>query len=170
MFEWLTMFVSLIILSIDGFIIGILFGIKKIRTKLTTLLVISLFTSFVMFLALFLGHVAGEVIPYQAIKFFSGMLLIGVGIYQILKDSPVYNDAFLIKLALIINLDGLAYGIQAGMNDRGYSFALFVGLFLFIAFIGGIIQGYSLKNRPIVMYLSMLPGLVFILLGFSKMI
>ncbi|MGO4889206.1 hypothetical protein ACJ2A9_15765 [Anaerobacillus sp. MEB173] len=170
MFDWIPLLFSIILLSLDGFVIAFIFGLKKIRVKLTALMVIAIFTSFIMLFALFFGHVLGEVIPTRGLTVFSGMLLIGIGVYQLISDPPIYRPSFLFQLAIIINIDGLAYGIQAGMNGRGYSFAIFVGIFIFFALVLGIIQGQTLKNPLIVNHLSILPGLIFILLGLSKII
>ncbi|WP_209124668.1 manganese efflux pump [Alkalihalobacillus sp. BA299] len=161
---------SLFLLSIDGFIIGFIFGLKKIRIELSTLTVLSVFTSIVMLVALFFGHLFGEFIPTDIIKSFSGIVLIAIGAYQLMSDPPLYKPSFLIRLAIIINIDSLAYGVQAGLAGRSYSFAFFVGVFLFIAVIFGVIQGYTIKNSFVLRYLEVLPGFIFIILGLSKFI
>ncbi|WP_078427127.1 manganese efflux pump [Alkalihalobacterium alkalinitrilicum] len=161
---------SLFLLSIDGFIIGFIFGLKKIRIAISTLTIISIFTAFVMLIALFFGNIVGELIPTYAIKVFSGILLITIGTYQLISDPPLYQPSFLIRLAIIINIDGLAYGVQAGLAGRSYSFAFFVGIFLFFAIVFGVVQGSTIKNRFITRYLAVLPGFIFIVLGISKFI
>ncbi|WP_216827706.1 manganese efflux pump [Alkalihalobacterium elongatum] len=168
--EALAFLFSLFLLSIDGFIIGFIFGLKKIRIELLTLTVISIFTALVMLVALFFGNVAGEFIPTYAIKVLSGVLLISIGAYQLMSAPPIYQPSFLIRLAIIINIDGLAYGVQAGLAGRSYSFAFFVGVFLFIAIVFGVVQGNTIKNPLILRYIAILPGVIFIVLGLSKFI
>lgn len=168
--EWLSALFSLIILSLDAFIIGFIFGIKKIRIQLSSLFIVALITSFIMFIALFIGKVAGLIIPISGVAILSGIMLIGIGIYQFINNQPLYSDSFLFKLAVIINFDSFAYGLQAGMNGRGYGFAVFIGIFIFLAIIFGVIQGRTLKNSLIIQNITILPGVIFILLGLSKII
>lgn len=168
--EALAFLFSLFLLSIDGFIIGFIFGLKRIRIELATLTIISIFTALVMLIALFFGNVVGEFIPTYAIKVLSGILLIVIGAYQLLSNPPLYQPSFLIRLAIIINIDGLAYGVQAGLAGRSYSFAFFVGIFLFAAIVFGVIQGNTIRNSFVLRYLAVLPGSIFIVLGLSKFI
>ena len=159
-----------ILVSVDAFAIGFLFGLKRIRIPLIIIMLIALFSSFIIFFSMGIGHLLGELISTSIISVFAGVILIVIGVYNFFSEMPLYRRSYFIMVALLMNVDSIGYGIQAGLADRSFWFSPLAGLIIFVAFILGIIYGHETKNRFIVRYMSIIPGLVFILLGLSKLL
>lgn len=158
-----------VLISIDGFIIGLLFSLKRIRVSLNVVVAIGLFSSFVIFFSMGIGQLVGEIIPSQIISITAGLIMIGIGIYNLFNDFPLYQPSFFIIIALIINIDNLGYGLQAGLSNLPFSFALLVGFFVCLSLISGLIAGHDTKNTLILRYIEVLPAFLFISLGVSKL-
>ncbi|HEU4962303.1 MAG TPA: sporulation membrane protein YtaF [Bacilli bacterium] len=95
-------FVSLLVLafavSLDGFGVGITYGLRKIRIPWWSLLVVTLCAASMILVAMQVGSVLSQYVPVQFAKSFGAVILIGVGsfaIYNILtqkeKDLPEAN-------------------------------------------------------------------------------
>lgn len=158
------------LMSIDAFAIGFLFGVKRIRIPLIIIALIAMFSSFVIFFSMGIGHLLGDLIPTSVIQTVAGFLLIGLGIYNLIYEMPLYRRSYFVMVALLMNVDSLGYGIQAGLAERSFWFAPMAGVIIFSAFILGIIYGHEIKNRFIIRYISLVPSLIFLLLGVSKLL
>jgi putative Mn2+ efflux pump MntP len=117
-----------------------------------------------------IGHFLGEIIPTSMIQTLAGFLLIAIGIYNLLNDLPLYRRSYFIMIALLMNVDSFGYGIQAGLADRSFWFAPMAGFIIFAAFILGIIHGQETKNQFIIRYMAVIPSMIFVLLGLSKLL
>lgn len=159
-----------ILVSIDGYVIGFSFGLKRIRIPVTVVAMIALFSSFVILFSMGIGQLIGDLIPTNGIQTFAGILMIAVGLYNLTHDLPLYRRSYFLMIALFMNVDSFGYGIQAGLAERSYSFALVAGLLLFAALIIGVIHGHETRNRFILRYVTLFPSLLFILLGVSKLL
>lgn len=159
-----------ILVSIDAFAIGFLFGLKRIQIPLIIVVLIALFSSFVIFFSMGIGRFLGELVPSSIIQTVAGCLLIGLGIYNFIYEMPLYRRSYFVMVALLMNVDSLGYGIQAGLAERSFWFAPIAGIIIFLAFIFGIIYGHETKNRFILRYVSIIPSFIFLLLGFSKLL
>ncbi|TWI59223.1 hypothetical protein [Halalkalibacter nanhaiisediminis] len=157
-----------ILVSIDGYIIGFSFGLKRIRVPITIVVLIALFSSFVILFSMGIGHFIGDILPTNGIQSFAGILMIAVGFYNMVHDLPLYRRSFFLMIALFMNVDSFSYGIQAGLAERSLSFAPIAGLLIFFAMFIGVIHGHETKNRFILRYVRLLPSLLFIFLGLSK--
>ncbi|WP_227938143.1 manganese efflux pump [Alkalihalobacillus deserti] len=158
------------LVSIDAFAIGFLFGVKRIRIPLIIIVLIAMFSSFVIFFSMGIGRLLGELIPSSIIQTVAGFLLIGLGIYNLIYEMPLYRRSYFIMVALLMNVDSLGYGIQAGLAERSFWFAPLAGIIIFSAFILGIIYGHETKNQFVIRYVSLIPSFIFLLLGFSKVL
>ncbi|MDV2885089.1 hypothetical protein RYX45_07840 [Alkalihalophilus pseudofirmus] len=158
-----------LLVSIDGFVIGFMFGLKRIKIPLIVLVFISIFSAIVIFLSMGVGRLLGEVIPSSIIQTLAAILMIGVGVYNLFNELPLYRQSYFVIIALLINVDSVGYGIQAGFAERPFWFAPLAGTILFLALIFGIIRGHETKNPFILKYIASLPGLLFICLGVMKL-
>jgi putative Mn2+ efflux pump MntP len=158
-----------LLISIDGFVIGLLFSLKRLRISLSIIVAIGTFSSFVIFFSMGVGYLAGEIIPSQIITKLAGFMMIGIGVYNLFNEFPLYQRSFFVIIALLINVDNFGYGIQAGLSNQPFSLALFVGFFICLALISGVIAGYETKNKLIIRYMEFLPAILFISLGISKL-
>jgi putative Mn2+ efflux pump MntP len=165
----LLIFLALLV-SIDGFVIGFMFGLKRIKIPLIVLLLISIFSAFVIFFSMGVGRVLGDVIPSSFIQTLAGILMISVGIYNLFNDLPLYRRSYFIIIALLMNVDSVGYGVQAGLAERPFWFAPLAGILLLFALIFGIIHGHETKNPFVLRYVAALPGLLFICLGMMKLL
>ncbi len=158
------------LVSIDAFGIGFLFGLKKIRIPVVFIAMIALFSAFVVFFSMGVGRIIGDLVPASSIQTSAAVLMIAIGIYNMFFDLPLYRRSYFVMVALLMNVDSVGYGIQAGLSDRSFWFAPMAGVIIFIAFIIGVIYGHELKSRFIIKYMTFIPSIIFLLLGFSKLL
>ncbi|ARK30739.1 manganese efflux pump [Halalkalibacter krulwichiae] len=170
MLAFILLLLLSVLVSIDAFAIGFLFGLKRIRIPLVIIGLIALFSSFVIFFSMGVGRFIGEIIPSSIIQTFAGILLIGIGLYNLFFDMPVYRKSYFVMIALLMNVDSLGYGIQAGLAERSFWFAPLAGIIIFTAFIIGIIYGHETKSRFILRYMAVIPSMIFVILGISKLL
>ncbi|KHF40449.1 manganese efflux pump [Halalkalibacter okhensis] len=170
MLAFILLLLLSMLISMDAFAIGFLFGLKKIRIPLIVVAMIALFSAFVVFFSMGIGRFIGELIPTSIIQTIAGLLLIGIAIFNFLYDLPLYRRSYFVMIALLMNVDSLGYGIQAGLSDRSFWFAPMTGIIIFAAFIVGIIYGHEIKNRFIIRYMTYIPSILFLLLGLSKLL
>lgn len=69
--------------SLDSLIIGIAYGIKKIRIGLLINFIIALIVTFGTFISMILGAVVSELIPAIITKYIGSILLICIGIWML---------------------------------------------------------------------------------------
>ncbi|MDT8860616.1 manganese efflux pump [Alkalihalobacillus sp. MEB130] len=170
MLAFILLLLLSMLVSIDAFAIGFLFGLKKIRIPLIVVAMIALFSAFVVFFSMGIGRFIGDFVPTNVIQTGAGILLIGIGIFNLIYDLPLYRRSYFVMIALLMNVDSFGYGIQAGLAERSFWFAPLAGIIIFGAFIIGVIQGHETKSRFILRYMSVIPSILFLLLGFSKLL
>ncbi|WP_332694683.1 hypothetical protein [Halalkalibacter lacteus] len=158
------------LVSIDAFAIGFLFGLKKIRIPLIFVAMIALFSAFVIFFSMGIGRIIGDLVPTASIQTGAGVLMIAIGIFNLFFDLPLYRRSYFVMVALLMNVDSVGYGIQAGLSERSFWFAPMAGVIIFIAFIIGVIQGHEIRSRFIIKYMTFIPSILFLLLGLSKLL
>ncbi|WP_100372942.1 hypothetical protein [Bacillus sp. FJAT-45037] len=159
-----------VLVSIDGFVIGFMFGLKRIRIPLIVIALIAIFSSFVIFFSMGIGRLIGEIVPSSFIQMFAGILMISVGLYNLFHELPLYRRSFFVIIALLMNVDSVGYGVQAGLAERPFWFAPLAGFILFFALVIGIIRGYETRNPFILKYMTAIPGVLFICLGLTKVL
>ncbi len=205
-------------ISLDGLVVGITYGLKKIKIEVLPILIISVSSAITILVSMSLGSLLSSFLsPRWAVKI-GGIFLIVIGIwlfYQSLSDLVVQEDkknkrsqeeinqifSFKIKsLGIIINIlkepveadvdysgvisnrealflgvalafDAFGAGIAAAMT--GYYpvvTALTVGGFKFLLLSLGLYLGAHIQENILGDKIRLLPGIILILLGLSKLI
>ncbi|WP_018924482.1 hypothetical protein [Salsuginibacillus kocurii] len=171
MAETLAMIFLSIVLSLDGAVTGFIFASKRIPIHVLDITAISCLAVLIMGLAMFFGSLFSVVFPIGFIELLDGLLFIAIGVYQWVGEVPLYQRNLIISIAILVNIDVLAFGLQAGMMDRSYAFTFWVGCCLFAALVSGILLGEKLRHNPYLLQLGqVLPGVLFILIGLFKLI
>ncbi|OCL27564.1 sporulation membrane protein YtaF [Orenia metallireducens] len=214
--DLLAIFILAFAVSLDGFIVGITYGLKKIKIGLLPILIISLSSGMTILASMTLGRLLASFLSPSGAEKIGGILLIFIGIwllYQSIRellhtnndednqeDNPKEIFTFKIEsLGLIINilkepvkadfdysgvisnkealflgvalaLDAFGAGIAAAMT--GYDSlltAVSVSGFKFILLTGGIYLGKQIESLVFSDKIRLLPGIILILLGLSKL-
>jgi putative Mn2+ efflux pump MntP len=181
-------------LSMDGFGIGLSYGLRKIKVSLFSLCIICLFSAFAIAFSMTFGKVLAFFLPNNRAVFLGALILIVVGIWLILQQyflnlwdchvinilkEPVQADlnksgeidlkeAFFLGFALA--MDALGAGLGASMS--GYSLLwtpIMVGIAEFIMINLGIIVGKKLQIDRLKKLATLLPGGIIIILGIAKL-
>lgn len=71
-------------LSLDGFGVGVAYGIRKIKIPPMSLVVISLTSSAAIGISMLFGHLVARYVSLEVAKFLGAVILIGVGIWVLL--------------------------------------------------------------------------------------
>ena len=100
--------------SLDSLIIGIAYGIKKIRIKLSINIIIALIVTLGTFLSMLLGTILGKFIPRYICNYIGAILLIFVGLWMTLnyfKEQKISKNYYCDNDAIITNdlIDSLNY-------------------------------------------------------------
>lgn len=83
--ELLVLFVFGIALSLDGFVAGLAYGLRRIKVPIVSMLIISLTSGVAISLSLALGQVAAQGIPPELARQLGGGLLILLGLWILLQ-------------------------------------------------------------------------------------
>lgn len=93
-------FISLLILalavSLDGFSVGVMYGLRKIRIPLVSVAIISLCSGCIIYLSMQIGVLVSRFVDPLYAKAAGGLILIGIGIwavYQVLSKKKDEDDA-----------------------------------------------------------------------------
>ncbi len=156
-------------MSIDGFAIGLLFGLKRIRISLSVIFVIAMFSGFIIFVSMGFGRLLGEIVPTHYMGSIAGVMMICLGVYNLFNEIPLYQRSYFVMIALLINVDSFGYGIQAGLAMQSFSLAPLAAFSIGFSLLFGIIYGKKTKNHFFLQYITFMPSLFFILLGISKL-
>ncbi|WP_017727581.1 hypothetical protein [Halalkalibacterium ligniniphilum] len=170
MFDLIILVFLSILTSLDGFFIGFLYGFKRVKIPLQHIVALSAFSAVIVFFSMSVGRLIGEFVPSYILHTLAGIMMIGLGLYNLVHQPPLHARSYFITLALIMNIDSLGYGLQAGITERSFYLAPLVGVILFVSFLFGMIQGHFVKNPLILQSMASLPGLVFIFLGICKLL
>lgn len=100
--------------SLDSLIIGIAYGIKKIRIKLSINIIIALIVTLGTFLSMLLGTILGKFIPRYICNYIGAILLIFVGLWITLnyfKEQKISKNYYCDNDDIITNdlIDSLNY-------------------------------------------------------------
>lgn len=159
-----------IALSIDGFGVGLAYGLKKIKLSIIPIFLIAIISAITMMFAIFLGHTIADFVPSHLGKMIGGTILIIIGIWQLIEGWKNYRLKKLAtnnkinSLLLIFNIEifGLILQVmrepgRADVDDSGEincKEALLLGIALNIdaigAGLGAGIARYSLLLIPTV--------------------
>ncbi|GGJ78903.1 putative sporulation protein YtaF [Anoxybacillus voinovskiensis] len=215
MLKYVSMMMLALAVSLDSLSVGVTYGMRKMKFPLSSLVVIALFSGFMLLMSMYVGSFLVLLLPVRAEKAIAACILVAIGvwaIYNVLKKredeleevvprsaatmkiwrvhlkrlgiviqilkrpsladldgsgSISMNEALLIGFAL--SMDAFGAGLSASL--LGYSplmLALLVSLLnmLFIRF--GLKTGYTFAKTKIMKKATVIPGLILICLGISK--
>ncbi|HHY06464.1 MAG TPA: sporulation membrane protein YtaF [Clostridia bacterium] len=181
-------------LSMDGFGMGLSYGLRRIKIPFFPLFVICLFSALAIAFSMTFGIVLAFFLPNGSAVILGALVLVVVGLWIILQQyflnlwdcliinilkEPVQADlnksgeidlkeAFFLGFALA--MDALGAGLGAAMS--GYSLfwtSLLVGATEFIMINSGIIVGQRLQIDRLKKTATILPGGIIIILGLTKL-
>ena len=161
-------------LSIDGFGVGLAYGIRKIKVTFLPIILIVLCSVPAMTLSLSAGRLVAGLIPLRLAGITGGSILMLIGFWQLIEGFKRYKDD---PVLLTINQKTLGLVLQvirepenADMDRSGdinYKEALLLGIALNIdvvgAGFGAGVAGYSLILIPFVtsaLFLALYAGLL----------
>lgn len=81
----LTVLAFAVALSLDGFGVGVAYGIRRIKIPFTSLVVISLTSSAAIGVSMLFGHLVARYVSLTAAKYLGAAILIGVGIWVLIN-------------------------------------------------------------------------------------
>ncbi|GAA4835144.1 sporulation membrane protein YtaF [Paenibacillus vulneris] len=90
-------FISLLILalavSLDGFGVGVMYGLRKIRMPLLSVAIISCCSGFIIYLAMQIGVFISQFVDPVFARAIGGVILIGIGIWAVYQVMMEKKDA-----------------------------------------------------------------------------
>ena len=180
--------------SLDSLIIGIAYGIKKIRIKLSINIIIALIVTLGTFLSMLLGTILGKFIPRYICNYIGAILLIFVGLWMTLnyfKEQKISKNYYCdydeiltknktadidgsgnielkeaVSLALALSINNFALGIGASMSGISISLTtVFTFIFSVLILILGLKIGNSFLSEIFGKYSGLLSAIIIILMG-----
>ena len=172
-----------IALSIDGFGVGLAYGIRKVKLAFLPIVLIVLCSAIAMTISIFSGQLVANFIPQQFAGAIGGAILVMIGFWQLIEGWKNYRFKKLaeegeenpVLLTINIKIFGLVLQVmrepvKADMDRSGeisYREALLLGVAINIdvigAGLGAGIAGYSLILIPtvsIVLFIALCLGLI----------
>ena len=175
MSELWSILILAIAVSVDGFSVGVAYGLRNIRISLLPLLIISGISTLTIFLSSSLGAVIANVLGFQYAKFLGGIILIAIGLWLVYTAYLKYNGGSVPEkkqndrnLLFSLNIESLGIMIKilkkpvtADFDSSGtisYSEAIILGLALAMdalgAGFGAGLSGFSSILIPFAIGLS----------------
>ncbi|MFD2671693.1 MntP/YtaF family protein [Marinicrinis sediminis] len=93
MATWISIGILALAVSLDGFSAGMMYGLRKIRIPVLSVIIICLFSGLVIYLSMLAGTWLLQWISPAAAKAFGGVILIGIGCYAIAQLFWQREDA-----------------------------------------------------------------------------
>ena len=169
-------------LSVDAFAAGFAYGVSKIKVPFLSVLIVSGVSSLTLAVSLFLGGVAGSLIPQGLTRQFSFVLLFVLGVVKLFDRSrhdeaeaanknqdDLVSPGEALTLGAALSLDSVAAGIGAGVAASRIPAALtasaLVGALAVVSgtHLGRLISAHCRSN------LCWVSGLLLILLALMKL-
>lgn len=152
-------------LSMDGFGMGISYGLRRIKIPCIPLLIICLSSAIALIISMAFGRIIAIFMPYKIAVILGAVILIAVGISIILQNYLLNLQACQIcclrftNLGIVIKI--LKEPVLADFNNSGninIKEAIFLGLALAMdtlgAGFGAAMSGYSLIWTPIILAIT----------------
>ena len=217
---WISIFVLAFAVSLDGFGVGLTYGLRNIKISISPLLIISILSGLIILFATQLGTGLLKLIPSFMAESMGGFILICIGgwaiynlltqkykthteesslkpnikheqslnmmiievkrlgiLIQILKtpskadidSSGEISLAEAAVLGLALSLDAFGAGIGAALIGLpALLTATFITACSFICIYFGVLLGKTFSNIKMLQNISYLPGILLIVLGFTK--
>lgn len=154
MLFYMGLFILVIAVSLDGFGVGVTYGMKKTRIPFSALLIIMLCSGVVVLLSMTIGDFLNSFISPQKAEIIGGMILIFLGLFSLFNIiqskvdvdlSELKDSERLQRLKTVLSTPDQADLDQSGVITTGEAFLLGTALALdaFGAGLGAAIIGYS---------------------------
>lgn len=154
MLFYMGLFILVIAVSLDGFGVGVTYGMKKTRVPFSALLIIMLCSGVVVLLSMTIGDFLNSFISPQKAEIIGGMILIFLGLFSLFNIiqskvdvdlSELKDSERLQRLKTVLSTPDQADLDQSGVITTGEAFLLGTALALdaFGAGLGAAIIGYS---------------------------
>ena len=170
-------------LSVDAFAAGFSYGVSKIKVPFLSVLIVSGVSSLTLAVSLFLGSVAGSLIPQELTQQFSFVLLFVLGVVKLFDRShhdeaetanknqdDLVSPGEALTLGTALSLDSVAAGIGAGVAasriPAAFTASALVGALAMVSgtYLGRLISARCRSN------LCWVSGLLLILLALMKLV
>jgi len=154
MLFYMGLFILVIAVSLDGFGVGVTYGMKKTKVPFSALLIIMLCSGVVVLLSMTIGDFLNSFISPQKAEIIGGMILIFLGLFSLFNIiqskvavdlSELKDSERLQRLKTVLSTPDQADLDQSGVITTGEAFLLGTALALdaFGAGLGAAIIGYS---------------------------
>lgn len=169
MFYYMGLAFLVVAVSLDGFGVGISYGVRKVHVPMIALLIIMICSGIVVSISMTIGHMLYHVISPQKASMLGGLILILLGLFSlinIIRSNKVSKKAQLVsddkrknRFTTILMTPDRADWDDSGNISPSEALLLGVALSLdaFGAGIGASIIGYSPLITPIL--ISLMSGL-----------
>lgn len=176
--------------NFDNFIIGISYGIKNIKVNAKSVFIIALPTFLGTYLSLIMGNKVFELVPNNNSNIISSILLIGIGIYSLIKNyikkeslnntevaqrydkdkngSIDTKEAVLLGLFLALNNVCIAIGFSTNSYNK-MLVSIITSILSAIGFNLGNSLGKKFKPKSFDYYGNTISALLIIILGILEM-
>jgi len=156
----LSIFLFALALSLDGFGMGLSYGLRKIKIVFSSLLIICLSSAMAIIVSMLFGEMLGSFLSERTASFLGACILIIVGIWISLQNyflnlvGPHIYSLDVPQLGIVINI--LKEPVQADLNRSGeidFKEAFLLGFALAMdalgAGFGAALAGYSFLWTPL---------------------
>ncbi|WP_096440110.1 hypothetical protein [Alteribacter populi] len=165
----LTTLMFCLLIGFDGLLWGAIIGYKRIYFPIGQLLLFSIGIGFVFFFTYLIGSVIGFEGSSTFLNQVSGLVFLGIGLFQLTHQSGFFFGRLVRNLFIIVNIDNIGYGVISAVQEVHPITSLFVTLSFFVLFITGIIIGSSARLPYITNNNKVFPSLVLIIIGMYKL-
>ena len=182
MASYISLLIIALAVSLDGCGVGLLYGVRRIRIPVLSLIIISFCSALVIWCSMRLGDWLTTYLPPAMAKAIGAVILVAVGIWAILQflfrapteaDRDSSGDISAFEAALLgiaLSLDALGAGIGAAMV--GFP-ALLTSSIIGIASGTFLATGLQLGKRAAqvgwLRNMTVIPGLLLIAMGILKL-
>ncbi|MGI5876530.1 MAG: sporulation membrane protein YtaF [Dethiobacteria bacterium] len=172
--EFFAALLLAVALSVDGFAVGLSYGIGKVKITFFPIVLITLCSALAMTISIFAGQLAGAFFTLQLAGILGGSILILIGLWQLVEGLKKYKNS---PILLRINLKMFGLVLQVirepenadidRSGDINLREALLLGIALNLdaigAGFGAGLAGFSLLLIPIVtlaLFFALFTGLL----------
>lgn len=183
MIEIISAIIFALSANIDNIVIGISYGLKKIKISLKDNLIIAFFTSIATLFSMYAGNIVNIFLNQSVENLLGGALLISLGIFSLIKDLIKKDDRSeisnikkisipeLFTLILTLSSNNVATGIAASISGINIIYGviftfIFCNIFMYI----GNKIGNKIKNKKIENLSTVISSLLLIFLGILTII
>lgn len=157
MMFYMNLLSIVIAVSLDGFGVGITYGMRKIQITILALLIIMCCSGFIVVTAMTIGHLIRTIIPPSSTSMIGSFILIGLGIFIFIsiarpqspkketQKSANANNSTFQRLKSVLHDPTKADDDQSGIISTSEAIVLGTALALdaFAAGLGAAMLGYS---------------------------